>query len=312
MIGVFGKVSKIKNLGLKPDVIYTSLDKINTFDEKLVPLLWVPKAMNIDEGVEDIYGRKYLFAFNNSGCIAKPGIINYSLEALERAHSLGYKKLMLDAIRLPSPIDGLYFLTTCFCSYSLELYSKLRHLRDSFKNILRRPTRQGLLELLDELAYARTEHVENLLSILYDRAKELDVKLIAAVFPYPLSRYVGQEPKVLEKYLSRVHVMLYHKCSGAACLNAEVKHLVKTLRDLGFNYDVIQEIIEDLVKLKLSLEEINSLDQGLNIKHIEGLAKLNKIIYGNKFIPIIWLDENTHCRLESYLGEYQYIDLFVS
>jgi len=211
MLGVFGDVLKVRRLGYEPDVIYIGLDKIRGFDAKVNPLLWVPRATSLEEGVVDVYGRHYLFAFGNSGCIANPNVVRRGMEALERVYELEYRRVMLDAIRLPSPVDGLFFISTCFCGYSLKLCPRLSYLRDKIRATLHGASAAGITELLEELAYVRAIHVEYLLSLLYDKAKELGIELIATVFPYPLSRYVGQEPKILRKYLSEVHVMLYHK-----------------------------------------------------------------------------------------------------
>ena len=312
MLGVFGRVSRVRELGFEPGVVYVGLDRVNRFAEGVVPLLWVPKTSGLGEGVVDVYGRRHLFAFGDSGCITNPRVVGRAVKAIEKVRELGYKKVMLDAVRLPSPVDGLFFLTTCFCSHSLELYPGLGHLRNKIKSVLYGASVDDLLEVLEELAYARAVHVEYMLSILRDKAKELDIELVAAVFPYPLSRYVGQEPRVLKKYLREVHVMLYHKCPGAACLNAELKSLVETLGILGLSRSDVAEVLRRVTGLELSIEEVRELDKGMAIEHIEKLMGINKEVYGDIFVPIVWLDSVTIPKLREYLEKYRNLDMFAT
>ena len=51
MLGVFGDVSRIRELGLEPDMVYVGLDRVNSFAENAVPLLWVPEASGLEEGL---------------------------------------------------------------------------------------------------------------------------------------------------------------------------------------------------------------------------------------------------------------------
>ena len=310
MKGAFGNIERVRKLGFEPDVVYVGLEKIQRHEENVVPLLWVPKAESLEEGVVDVYGERYLFAFNNSGCIANPNIISRALKAIENAHELGYNKIMLDALRLPSPIDGLYFLSTCFCEHSIKLCPRLKKLRSKIKDALRSPSANSILEILDELAEIRAAHVENLLAIIYDESKDLGIELIAAVFPYPVSKYVGQNPKILRSYLSEVHVMLYHKCSGAACLNAEIKGLVNTLRGLGLKEEGVLRVIETIFGLDLKMEEVNSLDDGIGLGHLNALIDLSESTYGNSFVPILWLDEILAHKVNYYANKFRDLDLF--
>ena len=310
MKGAFGNIERVRKLGFEPDVVYVGLEKIQRHEENVVPLLWVPKAESLEEGVVDVYGRRYLFAFNNSGCIANPNIICRALKAIEKAHELGYDKIMLDALRLPSPVDGIYFLSTCFCEHSIKLWPRLKKLRSKIKDALRSPSANSILEILDELAEIRAAHVENLLAIIYDESKDLGIELIAAVFPYPISKYVGQDPKILRSYLSEVHVMLYHKCSGAACLNAEIKGLVNTLRGLGLKEEGVLRVIETIFGLDLKMEEVNSLDDGIGLGHLNFLIDLSESTYGNSFVPILWLDEILAHKVNYYVNKFRDLDLF--
>ena len=142
-----------------------------------MPLLWVPKAESLAEGVVDVYGRRHLFAFSNSGCIACSKIVERAVSAVEKVGRLGFGKVMLDAVRLPSPVDGLLFLTTCFCSYSHELCPELGCLRDEVRDALCRASASDILQVLEGLAHARAVHVEYMLSALRDKARELGINL---------------------------------------------------------------------------------------------------------------------------------------
>ena len=310
MLGVFGRVSRVRELGLEPDVVYVGLDRVSGFAEGVVPLLWVPKTSDLGEGVVDAYGRRHLFAFGDSGCITNPRVVGRAAKAIEKVHEPGYKKVMLDAVRLPSPVDGLLFLTTCFCSHSLELYPELGYLRNRVRAVLHSVSAGDVVEVLEELAHASAAHVEYMLSVLYDSARELDIELVAAVFPYPLSRYVGQEPAVLKRYLSGVHVMLYHRCLGASCLNAELRGLTGTLNILRLGYGEIQEVIRSITSLELGVKEIMELDNGIALEHVEKLMDISRSIYGDAFTPILWLDNEVAPMLKRYLKKHHRIDVF--
>ncbi len=132
------------------------------------------------------------------------------------------------------------------------------------------------------------------------------------MFPYPLSRYVGQEPRILKKYVKEIHVMLYHKCSGAACLNTELARLARTLSVLGLSYNDVIKALRRVSRLKLSVEEIRELDHGIGIHHIEKLMQINKSIYGDMFTPILWLEEKIVHKLKRYMEKYQNIDIFIA
>lgn len=49
--------------------------------------------------------------------------------------------------------------------------------------------------------------------------------------------------KILKKNPNEIHVMLYPRCSGATCLNAEIKGLVNTLSDFSLKSEDILKII---------------------------------------------------------------------
>jgi len=293
MLGAFGDISKLRNLKVLPDVVYLDVEHVKSFKEGVIPIVWAPKASRIADGVEDVDGRHYLF-FGNSGCIAKPSIMRRNMRVMEEMAGLGYRKLMLDAVRLPSPVDGRYFITTCFCRYSVELFPELpREVRS-----LSKPTADALLHLLEELSAARAAHVDYFLSAVYDRARELGIELLAAVFPDPLSRYVGQHPKILKKYISQVHVMFYHKCDGAACLNREVEALSDLLFSMGLDERDVKKVISEITGLSEGRE-------GIPMSSLEKLIDRNRSVYGEALVPILWFDE------ASAVGRYRDVDLFI-
>ena len=310
MIGVFGDVDRVRSLGVEVGEVFRGASTLGEFVKGVTPLIWVPKASSLSEGVEDAYGRRYLFAFGNSGCIANPGVVDRLLSAIERLGSLGFKKVLLDAARLPSPIDGLFFVSTCFCSHSLGLCPSLASVRSVVKRLLHGASLSELLELLEELAEARATHVDYILARARDKARELGVELVAAVFPYPLSKLVGQDPKVLRRYLREVHVMLYHRCPTAACLNAELRSLVEVAKLLGIPLDQARELVKRVAGLELSVSEIENLDKGIDLKHVERLANLNREVYGSAFVPILWLDSDTEGRIREFAEKFGRIDVF--
>ncbi len=163
---------------------------------------------------------------------------------------------------------------------------------------------------MDELAEVRATHVENLLAIIYDESKDLGIELIAAVFPYPVSKYVGQGPKILKRYLSEIHVMLYHKCFGAACLNAEIKGLVNALKELGLKDDHALDVIREIFGIGIEIEEIESLNRGISLEHLNVLIDLSKKIYGIYFVPLLWLDETMIHKVDRYIEGFRNFDLF--
>ena len=311
MLGVFGKSWKVGELKLNPDIIYINADKIHRFEDNVVPVIWVPKAIDPDEYVVDIYGDKHLFAFDNSGCIANPKIIERTIKIINKIAELGYNEVLLDALRLPSPFDKNLFLTTCFCKYSLKIYPKLGELRDLIKNVMEDTDAKSLRNIFMELVKARAYHVKNILSILSKKAVQLGLKLSAAVFPYPLSRYVGQEPRIMKNYLNEIHVMLYHKCFGAACLNAEYKNLFELLKTLKLDYNGLKEIFQHVTGFRIGSDATKYFTEGLGIKYIEEALEANRRIYGDKFIPILWLDDRLESNLQKFLDKYEKLDLFI-
>lgn len=314
VVGVFGDVSKVEGLGLRVGRVYVGSDSLKVFREGVVPLIWVPEVSGLSEGVVDVWGRYYLFAFGNSGCLVNSFVLKRVKGEVERLANLGYDTVMLDAFRGPSPHDGTYFLTTCFCRYSMDLSPKLPKLMLRVKYLLSnysRLSREDVKDLLEGLASVRAEHVEYFLSEVHGIARGLGIKLLGAVFPYPLSKYVGQEPKILKKYLSEVHVMLYHRCGGAACLNRELSALVNTLTYvLKLSIKDVKEFLKELVGTELNYSEIKELAQGVSSSVIEDLMKLNAKVYGDKYVPIIWFDERTKDRIKGYLNMFKDLDVF--
>jgi hypothetical protein len=307
MLGVFGDPSR---LGEEPDRRYRSIEWLEGFEERVVPFLWVPRT-GIRGSVVDVYGRRRLFAFNNSGCILSPGVRNRVRQALLKAERLGYDSLMLDAVRLPSPIDRLLFISTCFCNHSLSAFPELGYTATLVRRALYKPDADAFLEALEELAHTRIRHVEALLGEASELAEKLGISLSAAVFPYLLSRYVGQDPGILSKYLDEVHVMLYHRCGGAACLNAELEAYAELLTSLGLCAEEIVEIVSRTTGLRLEVEETRSIGGGVRLELVESLADANKSLYGWRFTPVFWLDDEILGRIEVYKVRYKNLDLFI-
>lgn len=308
MIGVWLDPRRAEELGVRAERLYRPVSRLNKYMEGVVPFLWVPKASPGEE-VVDIYGRRRLFAFNNSGCLASPGILERSLKALRRAADMGYDAFMLDAVRYPSPVDGLLFYTTCFCPHSFASQPDAADLYNRAKQTVLGRDVDALLGILEELSRFRAVQVEAFLRRFSEEAERLDVELMAAVFPYPLSRYLGQHPRVLREYLDEVHVMLYHRCGGAACLNAEISYLLSSLQVLGFTRLEALELLPRITGLRLREEEAHRLGQGLGREHLLSLMEKNAEIYGGKFVPIVQLDMYVEEkeRLEPRYGS---VDLF--
>jgi len=193
-------------------------------------------------------------------------------------------------------------------------FSDLASLKDEIREVLsrKRIDIDNFRYLLEELVKARKTLIELILAEAHDYAEALGINLIAAVFPYPLSKYLGQDPEILRKYLREIHVMLYHKCPGAACLNKEIYTLIHILSSIGFSADQALEMAKYLTGIDLDVDEVNILlGQGLKTYWIEKLIDQNARIYREKFVPIIWLDNETKGVARNIIRKYNYVDLFV-
>lgn len=106
--------------------------------------------------------------------------------------------------------------------------------------------------------------------------------------------------------------MLYHRCGGPACLNRELSALVNTLTYvLKLSIKDVKEILKELVGIELNYLEIKELAQGVSLGAIEDLMKLNAEVYEDKYVPIIWLDEETKGRIKGYyLSKFKGLDIF--
>ena len=309
-VGVFGDASRVKALGLRPSVVYVDSRKLKAYREGVVPLIWVPLAASAEEGVVDAFGSRSLFAFGNSGCISNPSVQGKVLGELRRLADLGYRAVLLDALRLPSPHDGLLFLSVCFCEHSVSVVPQLERLREEVKHALAEPSPRALRDLLEKLARARAREVEALLGRIREEACELGVELVAAVFPYPLSRYVGQDPRVLYRYLDEVHVMLYHRCSGPACLNHEAYSLYRTFLEIGLGERDALRLLGSVLQVERG-DLARSLEtEGVPLEMLEVFMRVNGLIYRDKYVPIVWLDEDIAGKVSYYLEEYGRLDLF--
>jgi|GEM_PF-6256897 len=114
----------------------------------------------------------------------------------------------------------------------------------------------------------------------------------------------------MRKYLDEVHVMLYHSCSDAACINAEVKELVSTLDDLGLKKEDVLKVIERVFGFGLKMEEIDALDKGIDLERFNTLIDLSKEIYKDSFISILWVDNAMLKKLGYYVDKFKDVDLF--
>ena len=224
IIGIYGDINKAKTYGITFHEVYAKLDKqvaiqIREQGYKYIPLIWVPETTNPEEGVEDIWGNKNLFAFKNSGCIRNPKIIKKVGRKIELAAALDVNSIVLDALRYPSPHDGKTIFS-CFCKYCQETMKEhginpttLReNLKKTIKEIAKYPhlTPQSY-ETLTTWIKTRQLSVLETLKIIHEKAKEQGIKLYAAIFPPSLAWLVGQNYQLLKKYLNEAHIMIYHK-----------------------------------------------------------------------------------------------------
>ena len=80
-------------------------------------VLWLPQTDRLELGIIDAWGERRLFAFNNSGCLLNPALLEDSLARFESAvYDTMCDAVILDAVRYPSPHDGRLFYS-CFCEH---------------------------------------------------------------------------------------------------------------------------------------------------------------------------------------------------
>ena len=249
-------------------------------------LIWSPQAKDIGEGVIDLYGRRKLFAFENSGCISNPRIQIRFLQTVEKLTSMGCR-IVVDALRFPSPADGLSLLS-CFCRYCISKIPKLDIVRKRLRDSIDKRDSRSFAEILIELG----EYRSVIATELAEKAKEISRKYGAvvesAVFPPSISKIVGQNLHKLCRIYDRTQIMLYHKCRGPACYSHEIYSLYKTLTNLKLNPNKVFEEL-DIAYLQ-DFETLNS--RGVEPEEIARELEKSKEICGDKAIPILWVDKD--------------------
>ena len=302
MAGVYGSLEKALKLGLNITEYYAKPDPniargVRGRVLNYVPVIWVPETSNPSEGVVDIYGEQRLFAFSNSGCISNPNIRKRVIgKVREVATRLEAKALVLDALRFPSPHDG-GTLYSCFCSHCRSVMKELgvnpeelkSRLRSLVKVLHRYPyLSQDLTEALHTWVRVRQHVVCEVLSMIRDEARQYGLRLWAALFPPSLAWLAGQNYEPIKQSLDEAHVMLYHKCGEAACLNHELQSLAELITK---NQDKEQARTTLRILTGLSIEnpfklEAKGLDTGIILEEVARA----KALLGGKAVPILQLD----------------------
>ena len=288
VIGVYGNYTKLKqiakslNLKAREIKLYKSINKITRYEENTIPVIWVPQTKNKEDGVINIHGEQGLFAFNNSGCINNPKVKDRLIQDINKASTLGYKEVILDAFRYPSPHDQVMFLS-CFCKYCTSKQPKLHKIRLKLKEAIKKKQPKTFLQALQELMETRTTLVKEQLTEVHEIAEKQDIKLHTALFPPTLSKLVGQDYKTFKKHVKQIQVMLYHKCSGPACLNHEIASLIKLLRKLELD---TRTILQELNIPAINPETLEQQGTPINmvVRELEKAITYNE----NKIIPIFW------------------------
>lgn len=282
------------------------------------PLIWIPKTNNISLGVVNAWGQVKLFAFNNSGCILNPALMEDALSRIERiVDETDANTIILDALRFPSPHD-IDFFFSCFCRYCRDFMKLIGVDSEKLAENIRRAAKQlhlhphlnpDAFHALNTLFYVRQKIVEHVLTEIADLAEKLGVRLWGAFFPPSLAWTVGQNYSILRKFMDQVQVMLYHSGGGAACLNHELTSLAKLISKFS-SLD-----LEDALKASSYLTgiEVNLpfdiLESGLplNIIYSEFL-RARRII--DNVIPIFWFDEYLNPILREMEGLLDVIAIF--
>ncbi len=259
------------------------------FSPNVVPCIWVPGTKDVEQGVVDLWGGRTLFAFNNSGCISNPLIRDRVRKLIIEFAEIGFKTVLLDAARFPSPIDGRAFFS-CFCKHCTSKYERLSRIKEKLQRAMNSRDLASLADAMLELFHARTVLLIDFLSEVSDLAKSLGVRLEAAVFPYPLSEFVGQSYRVISKFYTVLQPMCYHACSTAACLNAELYSFVKVLEDAA---RLSRKEVLKLSKLLGAEPFISSAPlecSSLPLDFASLVAKSSCLRASTKCVPILWFD----------------------
>ncbi|RLF14804.1 MAG: hypothetical protein DRJ66_05390 [Thermoprotei archaeon] len=298
VVGIYGKhelISRIaEELALELDFKlkrYVSVSRINTFNEDVVPVIWVPLSKSNEHGVVNVLGERKLFAFNNSGCLNNPSVRKRLMNDIDKIMNLGYKELVLDAIRYPSPHDHITFLS-CFCKYCISKEPQLLKVKDRIRNSISFNDVETFISSIEDLARIRIRFVSEVLSEIREHTKSHGVRISAAIFPPSLAKLVGQDYKSLANYLDEIQIMLYHKCSGAACLNHEIASLIKLLNDIFHDKSIVKRVIDALLDtVKVSLDISTLENEGIKHEVLIGeLRRATEMGLNVPIIPILWYD----------------------
>ena len=263
-----------------------------------VPHVWIFENNDLGNGVVNIFGKRGLYAFGNTGCPSNPRVLDNALKRIENVFSdLEVPAVILDGVRFPSPRDMEFFFS-CFCGYCVEKMKEKginpEDLLEKLKALFGRPERFNInyfKELLSKLGQFRCWIIEENVALLYDTAKAYGGSLWAAVFPPSISFYVGQDYSSLKSYIGEFQVMLYSKCKGPACLNSEISSLARTLYKLlrgSFSESGIFNLLEDFLGMPISRYTCEELDtRGIDFAVlIHELEKAQRVL-GEKVVPII-------------------------
>jgi len=170
------------------------------------PVIWVPKANDVKQGVVNAWNETALFAFNNSGCIMNPQLIQNTIQTIEKAIiETGAEAIIIDALRYPSPHDQKW-LFTCFCKHcqqhmkTLGINSKelAEKIRQATKNLHQYPhLKPEQYHALQTLTYIKQKAVETALIQIKEHTQKLGTELWAAIFPPSIAWLVGEIIKPL-------------------------------------------------------------------------------------------------------------------
>jgi len=318
-IGIYGNYKRALEVEIKVDEVYGSPSKERCIEARekgltYIPVIWILESHDLTEGVVDIDDKRELFAFSNSGCISNPKLRERLYRRLEEAIVLcEAPAVVVDALRYPSPHDGTTFVS-CFCEYckghARELDIDLDRVKENISRLLltlKNYPHIGLelVEALLDLIRLRQYVVGDLLRELREQCKDMGVELRATIFPPGLAWLVGQNYQTIVKYVNEVHIMLYHKCTGAACLNHELASLMQLIKELHAN-EKIAFILTGIstTRSPRELEEIG-IEEHVVLEEVHRARNL----LGDKAVPLLWLNQ-TGLKLTEKLVEYEKITLF--
>ena len=127
-----------------------------------VPHVWIFENNDLENGVVNIFGKRGLYAFGNTGCPSNPRVLDSALKRIENVFSdLEVPAVILDGVRFPSPRDMEFFFS-CFCNYCVEKMREkgidAKDLLEKLKALFDRPESfdvDSFKELLSELGRFR-------------------------------------------------------------------------------------------------------------------------------------------------------------